>query len=150
MKVTIDGQVYEWDGSRGPTSEALWIEHVYKRNYGQWQQDIAEGSARAFIMLACLIWRREGRNVDTAFADVIEGRAEFDIDEMVRSMAESAMAEEAAAKKAQAGEDPTIPGGSSGPDGSPGTGTAISPSSPASSGSARGKSASSKSRTSKR
>jgi hypothetical protein len=145
MKVSIDGQVYEYDGTKAPMSEALWLEHVYKRNYGQWQIDMAEGSAKAFIMLACLIWRREGRNVDTAYQDIIDGKIEFDLNEMSRSMAESALAEE----KAQAEADPTIPGESPAPDGSPGTGTDTSSSSPASSGSARGRSGSSKSRTSK-
>lgn len=145
MKVTIDGQVYEYDGRKGPVHEALWIEDVYKKNYGQWQQDMAEGSARAFIMLVCLIWRREGRDVDTAYQDIIDGKIGFDIDEMVRSMAESAAAEE----KAQAEADPTTPGESPGPAGSPMTGTGTSGSSPSGSGSARGKSGSSKSRTSR-
>src|SRR6266568_3362377 len=135
VKVTIDGRVYEYDGSKGPVSEALWIEHVYKRNYGQWQQDMAEGSARAFIMLACLIWRRDGQNTDTAFADVIDGKIEFDIDEMARSMAESALAEE----KARAEEDPTTTGGSSAPAGSPTTGTGTSERSPKSSATRRRK-----------
>jgi hypothetical protein len=145
VKVTIDGQVYEYDGRKGPVHEALWIEDVYKRNYGQWQQDMAEGSARAFIMLACLIWRREGRDVETAYQDVLDGKIGFDIDEMVRSMAESALAEE----KARAEADPTTPGESPDPAGSPGTGTGTSGSSPSGSGSARGKSGSSKSRTSR-
>ena len=143
MKVSIDGQVYEYDGTKAPMHEALWIEHVYKRNYGQWQIDLSEGSAKAFIMLACLIWRREGRNVDTAYQDVLDGKTDFDLNEMSRSMAESALAEE----KAQAEADPTP---SPAPAGTPGTGTGTLPSSPASSGSARGKSGSSTSRISKR
>src|SRR6266571_1405282 len=106
---------------------------------GQWQQDMAEGSARAFIMLACLIWRREGRDVETAYQDVLDGKIDFDIDEMVRSLAESARAE----------ADPTTPGESPDPAGSPTTGTGTSGSSPSGSGSARGKSGSSKSRTSR-
>ena len=142
MKVTIDGQVYEYDGSKAPMSEALWIEHVYKRNYGQWQIDLSEGSAKAFIMLACLIWRREGRNVDTAYQDVLDGKTDIDLMEMSRSMAEDALAEE----KAQAEADPTP---SSVPAGTPGTGTGTSSSSPASSTSGHGRSSSSKSRTSK-
>ena len=146
MKVTIDGRVYDYDGSKGPVSEALWIEHVYKRNYGQWQIDLAEGSARAFIMLACLIWRRDGKNVDTAFQDVIDGKTDFDLKEMSESLFEAAEAE----RKAQAEADPTITGGSSAPAGTPGTGTATSSSSPATSTSGRGKSGSSTSRTSKR
>ena len=153
MKVTIDGQVYEYDSAKAPMHEALWIEGVYKRNYGQWQIDLAEGAARAFIMLACLIWRREGRNVDTAFQDVIDGKIDFDIDEMVRSMNASIEAEQKARaeeEKARAEADPTITGTSPGPAGSPGTGTDTSPSSAASSTSGRSKSVSSKSPTSKR
>ncbi len=136
MKVTIDGQVYEYDGRTAPMSEALWIEDVYKKNYGQWQIDLAEGSAKAFIMLACIIWRREGRNVETAFQDVLDGKTDFDLREMSQSMADSAEAEE----KARAEADPTIPGASPDPDGSPGTATGTSSSSPASSTSAPGKS----------
>jgi hypothetical protein len=142
VKVSIGGQVYEYDGTKAPMHEALWIEHVYKRNYGQWQIDLAEGSAKAFIMLACLIWRREGRNVDTAYQDVLDGKTDFDLNEMSRSMAESVLADE----KAQAEADPTP---SSAPTGTPGTGTGTSSSSPASSTSARGRSSASKSRTSK-
>ena len=151
MKVLIGGQVYEYDGRKAPTHEALWIEHVYKRNYGQWQVDMAEGSARAFIMLACLIWRREGRNVDTAYQDVLDGKIEFDIDEMVHSMAESALAEEKAqaAAEAEAAAQVPTPAGSA-PAGSPTTGSVTSPSLPANSTSGPGRSGSSKSRTSKR
>jgi hypothetical protein len=145
VKVTIDGQVYEYDGRKGPVHEALWIEDVYKRNYGQWQVDLSQGSARAFVMLACLIWRREGRDVATAYQDILDGKIDFDIDEMVRSMAESVEAEE----KAQAEAGPTTPGTSPDPAGSPTTGTGTSGSSPSGSGSARGKSGSSKSRTSR-
>jgi hypothetical protein len=145
VKVTIDGQVYEYDGRKGPVHEALWIEDVYKRNYGQWQVDLSQGSARAFVMLACLIWRREGRDVATAYQDILDGKIDFDIDEMVRSMAESVEAEE----KAQAEAGPTTPGTSPDPAGSPTTGTGTSGSSPSGSGSGRGKSGSSKSRTSR-
>jgi hypothetical protein len=145
VKVTIDGQVYEYDGRKGPVHEALWIEDVYKKNYGQWQVDLGQGSARAFIMLACLIWRREGRNVETAYQDVLDGKIGFDIDEMARSMGESALAEE----KAQAEADPTTPGDLSGPDGSPTTGTGTSESSASTSGSGRSRSGSSKSKTSR-
>jgi hypothetical protein len=143
VKVSIGGQVYEYDGTKAPMHEALWIEHVYRRNYGQWQIDLSEGSAKAFIMLACLIWRREGRDVDTAYQDVLDGKVDFDLSEMSRSMAESALAEE----KAQAEADPTP---SSVPAGTPGTGTDTRGSLPSGSISGRGKSTkSSASRTSR-
>ena len=107
------------------------------------------GSAKALIMLACLIWRRDGRNVETAYQDILDGRADFDLNEMLQSMA---VAGEAEAKAAQDAEDaaglPTPAG--SGPAGSPTTSSATSASSPSTSTSAPGKSGSSKSRSSRR
>ena len=94
-------------------SEALVVEHVYKRRYAEWQTDLAAGSAKAMCVLAWLIWRRDGR--DVPFEDIIEGRAEFDLLEMLTSMAEAAEAERSAAEP-----DPTPP---SAPAGTPGTGT---------------------------
>ena len=120
-------------------SEALAIEHVYKRRYAEWQSDLAAGSARAMCVLAWVIWRRDGR--DVPFEDIIDGKADFDLLEMLTSMAEAAEAEAAAAA------DPTeLPA----PAGTDGTGTGTLSSSPASSGSARSRSGSSTSRTSKR
>lgn len=131
-------------------SEALWIEHVYKRRYAEWQDDLAAGSAKAMCMLACLIWRRDGRDVSTAYADLLDGKTDFDLQEMIQSMTESVEAarKEAEAEAGQDSANPT-PAGSA-PDGTRSTATAISPSSPASSTSGRSKSGSSTSRTSKR
>ncbi len=145
MKVTVNGEAFDYDGSKQPMSEALWIEHVYKRRYAEWQADLEAGSAKAFCMMACLIWRRDGRDVSTAYADLLDGKTDFDLQEMIKSMAESV---EAARK--EAAEVPTTPGESPDPAGTHSTATAISPSSPASSTSARSKSGSSTSRTSKR
>ena len=60
MKVVIAGMAYEYDGSKAPMSEALAIEHVYKRRYAEWQSDLAAGSARAMCVLAWIILRRDG------------------------------------------------------------------------------------------
>jgi len=122
-------------------SEALAIEHVYKRRYAEWQSDLEAGSAKAMCVLAWVIWRRDGR--DVPFEDILDGTADFDLMEMLTSMAEAAAAEQAD----QAAADPTPP---SAPAGTPGTGTGTLPSLPASSTSARGKSGSSKSGTSRR
>jgi hypothetical protein len=86
-------------------SEALAIEEVYGRKYVQWQDDLAAGSAKAMCVLAWIIWRRDGR--DVAFADILGGKADFDLAEMLRSVWQAAEAE------AEAGP---------GPDGAPGTG----------------------------
>ena len=137
MKIVLAGETYDYDGTKAPMSEALAIERVYERRYAEWQSDLAAGSARAMCVLAWLIWRRDGR--DIPFEDILDGKADFDLMEMMNSLAEAAEAE---------GEpDPTV---SPDPAGTPGTGTDTSPSSPASSGSARSKSASSKSGTSRR
>ena len=103
--------------------EALWIEHVYKRRYGEWQDDMQAGSAKALIMLACLIWRRDGRDVSTSFADILDGTLDFDLNEMLQSMADAAAAEKEAREAAEQAEkgaaNPTP--ASSAPAGSRGT-----------------------------
>jgi hypothetical protein len=126
MKVVLAGETYDWDGTRAPMSEALWVEHVYKRRYAEWQEDLAAGSAKAMCVLACLIWRRDGR--DVPLADVLDGTVDFDLMEMLTSMAESAEAEAKAAEAENDAEVPT-PAGSA-PAGTPSTGTATSASSP--------------------
>lgn len=125
--------------------EALWIEHVYKRRYGEWQDDLQSGSAKALIMLACLIWRRDGRDADAAWRDILAGDLDFDLNEMLASMQEAAEA----AEKAAAAEGPTTPGTPRDPAGTSTTAASTSAPSPSISTSPRGKSASSKSRTSK-
>ena len=118
MKIVLAGETYEYDGSKTAMSEALAVEHVYKRRYAEWQTDLAAGSAKAMCVLAWLIWRRDGR--DVPFEDILEGRADFDLLEMLTSMAEAAEAE------AQAEPDPTPP---SAPAGTRSTATATSRSS---------------------
>ena len=110
MKITIAGETFEYDGKRAPMSEALAIEDVYERRYAEWQADLAAGSAKAMCVLAWLIWRRDGR--DVPFEDIIDGKVDFDLAEMLNSMAESA--------EADAEADPTE---SPAPAGTPGTAT---------------------------
>ena len=136
MKIVLAGETYDYDGTKAPMSEALAIERVYERRYAEWQSDLAAGSAKAMCVLAWLIWRRDGR--DVPFEDIIDGKADFDLVEMLESMAESAEAEKAAAA------DPTVP---SDPDGTHTTATSTSASSRSGSGSGRGRSGSSKSGT---
>jgi hypothetical protein len=127
VKVVISGETFEWDGTKAPMSEALAIEHVYKRRYAEWQSDLQAGSAKAMCVLAWLIWRRDGR--DVPFEDILGGTIDFDLNEMLTSLAESA--------EAGAEPDPTP---SPAPAGTDGTATATSGSSPSGSGSNRGKS----------
>jgi len=127
VKIVLGGETFEYDGSRAPMSEALAIERVYERRYAEWQSDLAAGSAKAMCVLAWLIWRRDGR--DVPFEDILDGKADFDLVEMLESMAE--------AQEAAAAPDPTEPPD---PAGTRTTGTGISGSSPSGSGSPRGKS----------
>ena len=101
-KVTINGETFEYDSGKAPMSEALWVEDVYKRRYVEWQDDLQNGSARAMCVLACLIWRRDGR--DVPYEDIISGKIDFDIGEMITSILESAQAE------AETRPDPQTPG----------------------------------------
>lgn len=101
-KVTIGGETFEYDSGKAPMSEALWVEDVYKRRYVEWQDDLQAGSAKAMCVLACLIWRRDGR--DVPLQDILDGKVDFDLGEMIQSILESAKAE------ADAGPDPQTPG----------------------------------------
>lgn len=139
MKVVIAGMAYEYDGQRAPMSEALAIEKIYERRYAEWQSDLAAGSAKAMCVLAWIILRRDGTEVP--FENIIDGTFDFDLVEMLTSMAESAEAEAAAAA------DPTE---ESAPAGTHTTGTDTSGSSPSASELPRGRSTrSSASRTSR-
>lgn len=107
MKVVINGEAFEWDGSKAPMSEALAVERLYKRRYVQWQEDLQGGSAEAFCVLAWLIWRRDGR--DVPYEDIIDGKADFDLGEMLNSLVEAAQAEADAKAEAESEPDPTTP-----------------------------------------
>ena len=132
-KIIIDGETFDYDGQKQPVSEALAIEEVYGARYAQWQDDLWAGSAKAMCALAWIIWRREGR--DVPFADIINGKVDFDLGEMLRSIIDAA---EAAAEEVKAAEaDPT---GGSDPAGTDGIATGISASSRSGSGSGRGRS----------
>lgn len=110
-KIVINGEAFDYDGTKAPMSEALAVEQVYGRRYGEWQQDLQAGSAKAFCVLAWIIWRRDGR--DVPFDDITGGKADFDLQEMVTSMNEEPEPE----------PDPTP---SSDPAGTAGTGTGTS------------------------
>jgi hypothetical protein len=119
-KVTINGEVFAWDPSRKPMSEALAIEHALKCNYAQWETDLAAGSARAICGFIWLVWRRDGR--DVPMDGILSGEVEIDLGDF------NVEADEGEA-------DPTTQT----PAASNGTGTATSARSPKSSTSGRGR-----------
>ena len=113
-KIIINGEAFDYDGTKQPMSEALAVERLYKKRYVQWQEDLNAGVLEAFCILAWTIWRRDGR--DVPYDDILEGKADFDLNEMLKSLLDSQQADAAE----QAEPDPT---GSPVPDGTPGTGT---------------------------
>jgi hypothetical protein len=76
-KVTINGEVFDWDHARRPMSEALAIENGLKCNFAQWETDLQAGSARAMCGFIWLVWRRDGR--DIALDDILSGKVDIDL-----------------------------------------------------------------------
>jgi len=77
-KVTINGEVFAWDPSRKPLSEALAIETGMKCRYADWEADLQAGSARALAGFIWLVWRRAGRETD--LQAILAGDVEIDLD----------------------------------------------------------------------
>ena len=125
-KVTVNGEVFGFDASRKPMSEALALEAGLKCRYVDWETDLQAGSARAIAGFIWLVWRRDGR--DVALDDILSGKIEIDLN--------SLSIEDDSDSDGEAG--PTSPP----PELSGSTGTSTSGRSPKSSTSARGKSAS--------
>ena len=76
-KVTINGEVFEWDPGRAPMSEALAIEEGLKIPYVQYEEGLNRGSARSLAGFIWLVWRRNGR--DVPLADILSGAVEVDL-----------------------------------------------------------------------
>jgi hypothetical protein len=138
-KVTINGEVFQWDPTRRPMSEALAIEHALKVRYADWEQDVQSGSAFALCGFIWLLWRRDGR--DIPFDDIVSGKVDIDLGDFAIEMEPG----EPGYEEAQGGgTDPTNPA----PEATSTTAASTSPRS-ANSISGRGRSASSTSTSSK-
>ena len=79
-KVTINGEVFAWDTSRKPMSEALALENALKCRYVDWESDLQAGSARALAGFVWLVWKRNGR--DVPLEDILSGQVEIDLGEL--------------------------------------------------------------------
>jgi hypothetical protein len=75
-KVHVNGEIFDWDRTLQPMSEALAIEEGLHCRYTDFEQDLREGSARAMCGFIWLVWRRDGR--DVALADILSGKVEID------------------------------------------------------------------------
>src|SRR5262244_1596732 len=108
-KITINGEVFQYDRNSHPMSEALALEKALGMRYAEYEAELEAGSMRALAGFVWTVWRRNGR--DIPLDDLLEGKVEVDIGELAESLA--ALAEEA---KAEEQENPTKAG-------SPSTGT---------------------------
>jgi hypothetical protein len=130
-KIRVNGETFDFDGTKKPMSEALALENALGMRYVDWETELQAGSMKAMCGFVWLVWRREGR--DVALEDILSGDVEIDLAELLESLAEAGEEAQAAAG------DPTD--GAPAPAPSPSTRTATSARS-ASSASARGKSGS--------
>lgn len=79
-KVTVNGEVFGWDSSRKPMSEALAIENGLKCRFVDWETDLRAGSARAMCGFIWLVWRRAGRDVN--LDDLLSGKIDIDLNDL--------------------------------------------------------------------
>lgn len=71
-KVTIDGQVYDYDPNRMLNTEAIALQKVTGMRMQEWTTALTQGDAFALTGLVWLLWRRAGR-------EVLFDEVEFDI-----------------------------------------------------------------------
>ena len=76
-KVTINGEIFDFDQSKRPMLEALTIEDKLKMPYAQWETALAAGSVRALCGFIWMVWHRDGR--DVSLDDILNGTAEVNL-----------------------------------------------------------------------
>jgi len=72
VKITVDGQVFDYDAGRLLNTEAIALQRVMGMPVADWTKAMQKGDALALTGLVWLLWRRAGREVP--FDDV-----EFDL-----------------------------------------------------------------------
>jgi len=103
VKVMLNGEAFDldFDINHVKMAFAVEVEKVAGRRYAQWESDLLGGGAEALAALACLIWRRDGRDVQ--LADVLSGEVPLEFSEAFSSV----MAAFTAQIGGAAAEDPT-------------------------------------------
>ena len=140
-KIRINGENFDFDGTKAPMSEALEIERVLGIRYAQWEEDLGAGSMRAMAGFVWKVWHRDGR--DISLQDIVDGKVEVELSELLESLMEVAREREEQAKAEEDPKDPMAPSATAtAPGGTPTTGTSTAASSRKGSASAPGKSAS--------
>jgi hypothetical protein len=80
-KVTVDGQVYDYDPSKLLNTEAIALQKVTGMRVPEWSKALTEGDAYALTGLVWLLWRRNGREVSFDEVEFDIGGLELDDDE---------------------------------------------------------------------
>lgn len=75
MKISVDGEVYEFDTNRILNTEAIALQKVTGMTVAEWGKACDAGDAYALTAMVWLVWRRNGR--DVPFDDV-----EFDLNSL--------------------------------------------------------------------
>jgi hypothetical protein len=79
-KVTINGEMFDFDQSKRPMLEALTIEDKLKMPYAEWETQLQAGSAKALVGFVWMVWHRDGR--PTTIEDILSGEAEVNLAEV--------------------------------------------------------------------
>lgn len=79
MKVTINGEAFEWDPEHKPLSEAMALEKALGWRWQQFEDELQAGSARALAAFCWLVWHRNGRGVP--WSDIEDGTVEINVED---------------------------------------------------------------------
>lgn len=82
MKVSIDGQVYEYDSTRLLYSEARFVQEKTGLRVQQWQEGLGEMDALAVGALVYILKQRAGENPDWDALDFNMASLEFVSEDM--------------------------------------------------------------------
>jgi hypothetical protein len=63
LKLTVDGEVYEYDPGRLMNVEAMHLERVTGMTIPEWSNALTKGSTLALTALVQMVWKRAGRAV---------------------------------------------------------------------------------------
>jgi len=80
MKVTIEGQVYDFDPATVDNRTLMDIEDATGKTTGEWQDELSRGSMRATTALVWVILRDNGQP-DLTFDEVRFNPSELDIED---------------------------------------------------------------------
>ena len=97
----MKGEVFPFDNEHYPLAEAIELEAGLGMLFGEWQRNLALGSAKAAAGLAWLALKRNGR--DVPLADILSGKFELDTSDIDAEL--------------EGEPDPTLPAASAGDSG---------------------------------